>query len=365
MDDKISIILPIFNVGPHLRGGIDSLINQTIGHENLEIIMVDDCSKDDSGEIIDEYAAKYDCCKAIHFEENSGSATAPRNRGIEEATGNYLMFLDPDDRFVEDACETLYAAIVEHDADVAFARFRRIFPDKVQKSYSPFIDDLETNYPGEEFQEANPLNISDALWKSVFKRILYGRDNPSNYNRDRPIDEIVIEDIQEEIDILNIPPAVWSKIYRADFIKNNDIRFPDFRCGEDLAFSFEVFLKAKGIVFLNNYMCCNYYIRDSGEDKSITHDVDARFLKELMDSYTYCRKLTVNYPKEVQVTIDPYLMYWINAWRGASLTKEENIELLKSINKLREIHKSSLKSILLLSTMSTLVESAIHTKKSN
>ena len=54
MKDKISIILPIFNVGPHLRGGIDSLINQTIGNENLEIIMVDDCSTDESGKIIDE-----------------------------------------------------------------------------------------------------------------------------------------------------------------------------------------------------------------------------------------------------------------------------------------------------------------------
>ena len=55
MKDKISIILPIFNVGDHLRGGIDSLVNQTIGNENLEIIMVNDCSTDGSDKIIDEY----------------------------------------------------------------------------------------------------------------------------------------------------------------------------------------------------------------------------------------------------------------------------------------------------------------------
>ena len=60
MDDKISIILPIFNVGDHLKGGIDSLINQTIGNENLEIIMVNDCSTDGSDKIIDEYAEKYE-----------------------------------------------------------------------------------------------------------------------------------------------------------------------------------------------------------------------------------------------------------------------------------------------------------------
>ena len=68
MEDKISIILPIFNVGDHLRGGIDSLINQTIGNENLEIIMVNDCSTDGSDKIIDEYAEKYSNLKVVHKE---------------------------------------------------------------------------------------------------------------------------------------------------------------------------------------------------------------------------------------------------------------------------------------------------------
>lgn len=364
MKDKISIILPIFNVGPHLRGGIDSLLNQTIGRENLEIIMVNDASTDDSGEIIDEYAQKYDCCKAFHLEENSGSPTAPRNRGLKEATGDFIMFLDPDDRFVEDSCETLYAAIVEHDADFAFARFRRIFPDKVQISYSPFLADLEDNYPGEELRTDNPLNVSDELWDGVFKKVLYGRDHRSGYNRDRPIDEIVVENVEQCSDLLKIPPAVWSKIYRRDFLTDNDISFPDFRCGEDLAFSLEAFLKARGIVFLNDYICCNYYIRENGEDKSITHDVDLRFLKELMEAYIYCRELTEGYSSDIQSSINPYLMYWTNSWKNASLTKEENIELLKAVNKLKKIHKNSLKSRLLLSAMATMIESAISIKKS-
>ena len=155
MNDKISIILPIFNVGDHLRGGIDSLINQTIGNENLEIIMVNDCSinqtignenleiimvndcsTDGSDKVIDEYAEKYDCCVAIHHETNSGGAHTPRNTGIEAATGDYIMFLDPDDRYTPDACETLYNTIKKYDVDMAFARFRRIFEygGYVQKS---------------------------------------------------------------------------------------------------------------------------------------------------------------------------------------------------------------------------------------
>ena len=149
MNDKISIILPIFNVGDHLRGGIDSLINQTIGNENLEIIMVNDCSTDGSDKVIDEYAEKYDCCVAIHHETNSGGAHTPRNTGIEAATGDYIMFLDPDDRYTPDACETLYNTIKKYDVDMAFARFRRIFEygGYVQKSYSPYEDELEKAYP--------------------------------------------------------------------------------------------------------------------------------------------------------------------------------------------------------------------------
>ena len=145
MNEKISIIFPIFNVGDHLRGGIDSLINQTIGKENLEIIMVNDCSTDGSGEIIDEYAERYDCCVAIHHEKNSGAAYTPRNTGIDTSTGDYIMFLDPDDRYTPDAVKTLYSAITTNNAQMAFGRFRRIFEygGKVQKSYSPYKDDIE------------------------------------------------------------------------------------------------------------------------------------------------------------------------------------------------------------------------------
>lgn len=87
------------------------------------------------------------------LEKNTGSANGPCNRGIEESTGDFLMFLDPDDRYTEDCCETLYTSIIENNVDIAFDRFRRIFTqmNKVQKSDSPYFDDLETNHPEEFF----------------------------------------------------------------------------------------------------------------------------------------------------------------------------------------------------------------------
>lgn len=366
MNEKISIILPIFNVGPHLRGGIDSLINQTIGKENLEIIMVNDCSTDGSDKIIEEYAEKYDCCIAIHHEKNSGAAYTPRNTGIEACTGDYIMFLDPDDRYTPDACKTLYDAVKKYDADIALARFRRIFEygGKVQKSYSPYLDNLEREYPDEKIETANFLDIPDFIWDNFVERFLYGKTLEVTYPRDKPLDVIHVDNIEQEPDLLKMQPSVWSKIYRRELIMDNDLRFQPFISGDDLAFALEAFLKAKGIVFLNSFFCYDYYIRDLPEDKSITNTVNVRLLVELMESYTYCRRHTEGYSKEIQtVSINPHLLHWTNSWKKSPFTKEENRLLLSKVNELKRIHKSDIKTRMLLSSMTTAIESSIHTSR--
>lgn len=366
MEDKISIILPIFNVGDHLRGGIDSLINQSIGNENLEIIMVNDCSTDGSGEIIDEYADKYDCCIAIHHEKNSGAAFTPRNTGIEACTGDYIMFLDPDDRYTLDSCETLYKAVKDNNADMAFARFRRIFEygGNVQKSYSPYEDDLEHTYPDESFENPNFLNVSDFVWDNLIERFLYGKDMEVTYSRDGPIDTIKVDNIEQEPDLLKMAPSVWSKIFKRELIMDNEIRFQPYISGDDLAFTLESLLNAEGIVYLNNFMCYDYYIRDLPDDKSITNTVNVRLLDDLMESYIYCRKKTDAFSKEIQtVSINPHLLHWMNTWKNSPFTKEENRLLLGKVNKLKKIHQSDLKTRMLLSAMTTAIETSIYTSK--
>lgn len=366
MEDKISIILPIFNVGDHLRGGIDSLINQSIGNENLEIIMVNDCSTDGSGEIIDEYADKYDCCIAIHHEKNSGAAFTPRNTGIEACTGDYIMFLDPDDRYTPDSCETLYKAVKDNNADMAFARFRRIFEygGNVQKSYSPYEDDLEHAYPDESFENPNFLNVSDFVWDNFIERFLYGKDMEVTYSRDGPIDTIKVDNIEQEPDLLKMAPSVWSKIFKRELIMDNEIRFQPYISGDDLAFTLESLLNAEGIVYLNNFMCYDYYIRDLPDDKSITNTVNVRLLDDLMESYIYCRKKTDAFSKEIQtVSINPHLLHWMNTWKNSPFTKEENRLLLGKVNKLKKIHQSDLKTRMLLSAMTTAIETSIYTSK--
>ena len=362
MNDKISIILPIYNVGEYLREGLDSLINQSIGHENLEIIMVDDCSTDNCGEIIDEYCDKYDSCIAVHHEKNSGGPYTPRNTGLEVCTGDYIMFLDPDDRYELDACEVLYNKIKETGDDMVLARFRRIFESRsyVQKSYSPYPDNLSSYYPDEEFRIANPLDVSDELWENIVSKILYGRDLEITYSRDEALDEIRIDNLEEEPDLLKIPPSIWCKIYKRELIMDNNLTFPPFVVGEDLCFNLEAFLKAKGITFLNSYISCNYHVREVVEDnKSITNNINVRFMADLLDCLIYSRKCCDAFSRNVKnISINPHLFYWMNKWKSNSFKKEENEILLGKIYELKKIHHGDLKTNLLILSIITAVKSA-------
>ena len=131
-----------------------------------------------------------------------------------------------------------------------------------------------------------------------------------------------------------------------------------------MSFALETFLKAKGIVFLNNFICYDYYIRDLPDDKSITNNVNVRFLGDLMDAYTYCRNLTENFSPDIQtVSVTPHLLYWMNTWKNSPFTKEENKLLLEKVNNLKKIHKSSMKTKLILSAMTKMLETSINTKK--
>lgn len=93
MDDKISVIIPVYNVEKYLRECVDSVLAQT--YTNLEIMLIDDGSTDSSGEICDEYAGKDGRIRVIH-QKNGGVSTA-RNYGIEHSSGDYLIFMDSDD----------------------------------------------------------------------------------------------------------------------------------------------------------------------------------------------------------------------------------------------------------------------------
>ena len=119
--EKISVIVPVYKVEKYLRKCLDNIVNQT--YSNLEIIVVDDGSPDNSGNIADEYAAKDNRVKVIH-KENGGLSDA-RNTGLAVATGEYVTFCDSDDIPDVREYEVLYNLIKKYDADISFCELQR------------------------------------------------------------------------------------------------------------------------------------------------------------------------------------------------------------------------------------------------
>lgn len=136
---KVSIIVPIYNVGKFLSKCIESIIGQS--HKNLEIILVDDGSPDCSGDIADEYATKDKRIKVIH-QKNAGVSSA-RNAGINVATGEYICFADGDDYLMNDYVEYLLNLAIKNNADISLTtemfgnyQLNQVKKDKVE-IYSP------------------------------------------------------------------------------------------------------------------------------------------------------------------------------------------------------------------------------------
>ena len=124
-NDLISIVIPVYNVSKYLKKCVDSVVNQT--YKNIEIILVDDGSIDDSGKKCEDLSKKDKRIRVFH-KENGGLSDA-RNYGIDKAKGKYVCFVDSDDFVTQDMCEILYNDIMEFNADVAFCTFIDCYGD--------------------------------------------------------------------------------------------------------------------------------------------------------------------------------------------------------------------------------------------
>ncbi|PTI65881.1 glycosyltransferase family 2 protein [Staphylococcus succinus] len=122
MEKLLSIIVPVYNKELFLDACIESINKLEINKAKIEAIFVDDCSRDNSLEIIEAYVNKYDFIKMIKLEENTGSPSEPRNMGIREAKGQYITFLDADDWLDPIGLPTLLDQAIENDSDVAFGQ---------------------------------------------------------------------------------------------------------------------------------------------------------------------------------------------------------------------------------------------------
>ena len=115
----VSVVIPMYNVEKYIGDCLDSLLAQTF--TNFEVIIVDDCSTDNSCAVVENYTPRFNGrLSLLHMEKNSGSAPAPRNKGLENSRGEYIFFMDADDMLTKTALEEMHTAATNNAADVVY-----------------------------------------------------------------------------------------------------------------------------------------------------------------------------------------------------------------------------------------------------
>ena len=278
MEYKISVVIPIFNNETLIHRTLMSIENQTFGIENIEVLMVNDASTDNTKVIINDYADKYDGFKAIHISEGTGSAGTPRNIGLLEASSEYVIFLDHDDYFETDALEKLYDSIVNCDCDLIYGTY---------------------------------ASVDEGLCT----KIVYPNEYHGYFN--------ILEDNPRCISFP--PPSIWTKLFKRKFLIENSILFPSI-LGEDAIFISKALFKARGINYLWDNLICYHDLNH----QSSTNNVSFNYLLEGLVSEEYMYNLYNDYESFDNNEINLYkiraegiLDFYLNQFYRAELTRKQ------------------------------------------
>lgn len=244
---KVSVIIPIYNVEKYLPRCIKSVLDQT--YKNIEVILVDDGAKDNSGVMCEEYAKDSKNITVIH-KENGGLSSA-RNSGIEIATGDAVFFLDSDDYLSTECIEKMVCLMEENDADISI----------IQMKYIP--ENQNDECAEKEIENLVVMNSEQAIEESLYQK-LYTCCAPA-------------------------------KLYKRKVI--GEVRFPLGRISEDLA-TCHVFLNnADKIVYSNYY---GYFYRQ--HESSIMHVFNPKRLDALEWTAEIERFCRINYPSLIKAS---------------------------------------------------------------
>lgn len=270
MNSLISIVVPIYNVEQYLPRCIDSIINQT--YKNLEIILVDDGSPDNCPKICDEYAKQDSRIKVIH-KENGGLSDA-RNAGMKVATGEYILFIDSDDRIKSEMIEDMYNRMIQDNSDLV-------------SSGVIWVDEDGAEIRNATVSENCVLNTEQAM-----KELIYDG---------------------------KLKQHVWNKLYKADMIKN--VPFEKGKYHEDVFWSYQVIGEAKRISIEKN----SYYFYVQRSESIMGEKYSAKRLDALDAMKLRCEYMKNKFPKLYNNALEIYIgscMYHLQLALSIGTNKE-------------------------------------------
>ena len=248
MQPKVSIIVPIYNVEKYLNQCVDSLLKQTL--HNIEIILVDDGTLDNSGYIADEYAKRESRVKVIH-QKNSGLGPA-RNTGMNAATGEYIGFVDSDDWVKPQMFESLYNTAICNDSDIVVSGHCDICNGVItRKKIHPLAG--KTVYTNKEILK---------IRKKFFVHAPGEKETEA------------------------FPMSVWIAIYRRSMVEENKLQFQEI-LSEDTIFNLCAYKCAQIISFTGETDYC--YRKE--EQSSITQSFSSKKLQRYQEFLNTLRKM--------------------------------------------------------------------------
>lgn len=220
MTPFISIIMPVYNVEKYIEKSVESVLSQTF--TDFELVLVDDCSPDNSGKICDDFAKRDSRVRVIHLEKNGGVSNA-RNTAMQEIQGRYLCFLDSDDYFDENMLEVLAESVSENPAQVV-------------------IFGLVEEY----------YDTEDSLTKT--KTVSY--KNMIIRNKQALRAELL------KLEVLDLYGYPCNKMYEIEYLRKSKAVFPKMKFNEDIIFNIDFFMDAEtcNIVDFAPY----HYIKHTG-----------------------------------------------------------------------------------------------------
>jgi glycosyltransferase involved in cell wall biosynthesis len=249
MKPKVSIIVPIYNMENYLTRCLNSLVSQSL--LEIEIIAVNDGSTDSTIETLKEYAAKDSRIKIIS--KLNGGVSSARNAGIQVANGEFIGFVDPDDWIDYDMYEALYNGATSNCSDIVMCTYVREFGSHSREKI--FNLPSSVTYHNKEMKE------------KVLRRII----GPINEEISNP-------------ELLDAWGTVWSKLYRAELIKSNDLQFVDLDqigTNEDSLFNIEAFFYSRSFTFINT----PYYHYWRANESSVTTGYKTELIEKWFNLY--------------------------------------------------------------------------------
>ena len=283
----VSVIIPMYNAERYIKSCVESVQRQTLA--NIEIICVDDCSTDNTFNIVLEMAQRDGRIKLARLAQNSGGASEPRNYGIRLSRGKYIAFLDSDDMYTKTAMEELALIAEKYQADVVHT----------EQVYFP---------------ENDIIDVDDNTKFSTFSKELGGFCSEPMLETDNLAERVQM--------FFNGRFFGWvhNKLYRRDFIMDKDLKFAPLKTSEDIVFYFFVVCTAPRIVRVPNIMYIYRHNPNSITRKIVSIEESYHALTHLMiegskimDEFMAKHPLFVQNPQLRQLPLD-YLIQQHLIW---------------------------------------------------